>query len=180
MVLYTADVEEAETSLERTACSIRVEAAHLTGVHSEGWLEEVECGINEGRITDEMLMHLVILPLTYKGVDEKQDAIRRCVDLAKRIPDKEQEAFALAGILSFTDKVISDGTKQYIKEVLSMTQVGRMLLEEGRKEGILEAATQTALNMLGSGAFSIEEIRKYVPSLSFDEIEHLARRADLT
>lgn len=36
------------------------------------------------------------------------------------------------GILSFTDKVISEKTRQYIKEVLGMTRVGRMLIDEGR------------------------------------------------
>jgi uncharacterized protein YaiI (UPF0178 family) len=41
----------------------------------------------------------------------------------------------LAGILSFTDKVITDETRQYIKEVIGMTQVGKMLMDEGRQEG---------------------------------------------
>ena len=56
-------------------------------------------------------MHLVLLPLTYKGEEKKQEAIRACVDLAKQLPNKEQETFALAGILTFTDKIINDETK---------------------------------------------------------------------
>lgn len=60
----------------------------------------------------------------------------RCVELSLKLPEWEQESFALAGILTFTDKVIDETTKRYIKEVLSMTQVGRMLMEEGRKEGV--------------------------------------------
>ena len=81
-------------------------------------MEDARKRIEEGNITDEMLMHLVILPLTYKGEEKKQKAIKDCVDLAKQISDKEQETFALAGILAFTDKIISDEMKQYIKEVL--------------------------------------------------------------
>jgi len=68
-------------------------------------------------------MHLVILPLTYKGEEKKQQAIKECVNLAKQILDKEQETFVLAGILAFTDKVINEKTKNYIKEVLGMTEV---------------------------------------------------------
>jgi len=45
-------------------------------------------------VTDEILMHLVLLPLTYKGEARK-----------------------------------------HIKEVLGMTQVGKMLMDEGREEG---------------------------------------------
>ncbi len=155
MVLYTADIEEAKASMERTACRIQVEASYLAGVPSEEWMEDARKRIEEGNITDEMLMHLVILPLTYKGEEKKQKAIKDCVDLAKQIPDKEQETFVLAGILSFTDKVISEKTRQYIKEVLGMTQVGRMLMDEGRqegrREGDMERARKTALNMLKRG-----------------------------
>ena len=151
MVLYTADIEEAEASMKRTACRIQVEASYLAGAPSEEWMEDARKRIEEGRITDEMLMHLVILPLTYKGEEKKQKAIKDCVGLAKQIPDKEQETFVLAGILSFTDKVISEKTRQYIKEVLGMTQVGRMLMDEGRREGDMERARKTALNMLKRG-----------------------------
>ncbi len=155
MVLYTADIEESKASMERTACRIQVEASYLAGVPSEEWMEDARKRIEEGNITDEMLMHLVILPLTYKGEEKKQKAIKDCVDLAKQIPDKEQETFVLAGILSFTDKVISEKTRQYIKEVLGMTQVGRMLMDEGRqegrREGDMERARKTALNMLKRG-----------------------------
>ena len=52
--------------------------------------------------------------------------------LAMQLPDKEQESFALAGILTFTDKIINETTKSYIEEVLGMTQVGQMLMDRGR------------------------------------------------
>ncbi len=147
MVLYTADIEKSQTALTRTACSIQVEASYLAGVPSEEWLEEVRKSIDENAVTDEVLMHLVILPLTYRGEEKKQEAIKECVNLARRIPDKNQESFALAGILSFTDKVITDETRQYIKEVIGMTQVGKMLMDEGRQE----AVRKTARNMLKRG-----------------------------
>ena len=165
MVLYTADIEEAKASMERTACRIQVEASYLAGVPSEEWMEDARKRIVEGNITDEMLMHLVILPLTYKGEEKKQKAIKDCVDLAKQIPDKEQETFVLAGILSFTDKIISDETKQYIKEVLGMTQVGKMLMDEARQETKKKAAR----NMLKRGD-SLEEIAE-VLELSVETIK---------
>ncbi len=135
MVLYTADIEKAANLMKRTACIIEVEVAYLTGISSEEWLDHVKAGIADSQVSDEMLMRLILLPLTYKGEERKQTAIKACVELARQIPDQSQEAFALAGILSFTDKVINDETKQYIKEVLGLTQVGKMLMDEGRREG---------------------------------------------
>ena len=151
MVLYTADVEEAQTILDRTACSIQAEVSYLVEVSSREWLDNARKKVSENEVTDEVLMHLVLLPLTYKGEKQKQEAIKICVELAKEIPNKEQETFVLAGILAFTDKVINEETKQYIKEVLGMTQVGRMLMDEGRREGDMERARKTALNMLKRG-----------------------------
>ncbi len=155
MILYTADVEGVNTVLECTACRIQVEASYLVEVPSGEWMEDAKKHISEGKVTDEVLMHLVILPLTYKGEEEKQKAIRQCVDLARQIPDKEQESFVMAGILTFTDKVVNEETKQYIKEVLGMTQVGKMLMDEARQQGLqqgdMERARKTALNMLKRG-----------------------------
>ncbi len=119
-----------------------MEAAYLAGVPSGEWLEQVRKGIDENKITDGVLMHLVILPLTYRGEEKKQKAIRECVNLARRIEDKRQESFVLAGILSFTDKVISEETREYIKEVLGMTQVGKMLIDEGIQRGMRQGMQQ--------------------------------------
>ena len=138
MVLYTADIETAKTTLERTACRIKIEAAYLTGTPSEQWLEEIKESLANQIISDKTLMRLILLPLTYKDEEKKQETIKLCVNLARKIPDKEQETFALAGILTFTDKIISESMKKHIEEVLGMTQVGQMLMDRGRKEGMQE------------------------------------------
>ena len=44
MVLYTADIERAETSFSRTACSIQTEASYLVKAPSEEWLKDVKAG----------------------------------------------------------------------------------------------------------------------------------------
>jgi hypothetical protein len=76
-----------------------------------------------------------IYPLTLRGNLEKQRAIRPCADLAKRITDKSKESFVLAGLLVVTDKVIDKDTQKELKEVLEMTQVGKMPLDAGRQTG---------------------------------------------
>ncbi len=169
LVLYTADIERAKTVMSRTALTIKTETAYLVGVPSEEWMDEVKNCIATGKVTDEVLMRLVLLPLTYKGAEKKQTVIKECVHLARQIPDKGQETFVLAGILSFTDKVINEETRQYIKEVIGMTQVGKMLMDEGMRKGDVERAKRTALKMLSRGD-SLEEIAE-VLELSIDTIK---------
>ena len=68
--------------------------------------------------------------------------------LARSIPDKLPETFALAGILTFTDKIISESMRKHIEEVLSMTQVGQMLMDRGRKEGRKEGRREGNITAL--------------------------------
>lgn len=46
-----------------------------------------------------------------------------------------ERTFALSGILVFADKIIDDETAEYVKEVLRMTKVAQLLMEEGRQDG---------------------------------------------
>ena len=144
MLLYTADIERAEAVMDTGAVCISTEPAYLVGIDSQAWLEQVESSIEAQKVTDEVLMRLIILPLTYRGTEAKQTAIRKSVELACEIDDSGQKSFALAGILTFADKVINEENRKRIKEVLSMTQVGQMLIDEGRAEG----RNEVILNML--------------------------------
>ena len=110
-----------------------------------------------------------MLPLTYKRDEEKQTAIRESVELARQIPDKDIESFVLSGILAFTDKVINEKTRNHIREVLSMTQVGKMLIDEGR----MEERNELAKEMLRDGKPD-EEILKY-SKISEDRLVELKR-----
>lgn len=135
MVLYTADIERVVPVFHSHACDIRIEPAYLTGVNSSEWLRRAEKEIVSGEISDETLMHLVLLPLTYKGDAGKQAAIETSVNLARKIEDKSRQTFALAGILTFTDKIINEETREKIKEALTMTQVEAMIWEEAIEAG---------------------------------------------
>ena len=157
MVLYTADIETAKTTLERTTCRIKIEAAYLTGTPSEQWLEEIKENLANQIISDKTLMQLILLPLTYKDEKKKQETIKLCVNLARKIPDKEQETFALAGILAFTDKIISESMKKHIEEVLGMTQVGQMLINRGRKEGRREGNITALYDLYNDGDITLHK-----------------------
>ena len=80
-------------------------------------------------------MKVIVLLLTYKGTEAKQEVVKDAVELAKQIEDKEKQTFLLSGILVFADKIIDSKTANYIREVMRMTQVAELFLEEGRAEG---------------------------------------------
>ena len=138
IVIYTADIEQAEDEFHAGCLTLRLEQAYLRKVDSKSIRDVLEKKLEDGvPLSDDELMKLIILPLTYKGKEKKKQAVKEAVELAKKIVDKEEKTFVLSGILVFADKIIDSETAKYIKEVVRMTQVAELLLEEGRKEGLI-------------------------------------------
>ncbi len=97
-------------------------------------------------LTDEELMEFIILPLSYRKREEKEKRIRETVALASKIQDRGQQVFTLAGILTFTDKIIDRETANKIRRAIEMTQVA-MIFEEEKQQAV-EAERKKAADLL--------------------------------
>ncbi|EOS40149.1 hypothetical protein C808_01120 [Lachnospiraceae bacterium M18-1] len=118
---------------------MKLEQAYLRKIDSKSIRDVLEKKLEDGvPLSDDELMQFIILPLTYKGKEAKREAVKEAVYLAKKITDKKNQMFVLSGILVFADKIIDAKTAEQIKEVIRMTQVAQLLLEEGRDEGRVE------------------------------------------
>ena len=95
-------------------------------------------------LSEEELLQLMVLPLTVKGKEKKQELVVKMVELANQIPDREQTIRVLAGILTFSDKIIDDTYRNKIKEEMRMTKIGQMIFEEGMEEGIEQGEKKLA------------------------------------
>lgn len=132
-------------------------------------------------------MQFIILPLTYKGIEEKNESIKKLFELSKEIKEEKIQLFLLSGILVFTDKVITDETAKRIKEWISMTKVAR-LFEEEKIEAVNAAiererqqARQQALDSakeLFKEGLSPEKIVKCLKLLSLEDVKELQKNMD--
>ena len=91
-------------------------------------------------------MEFIILPLSYRKKEEKEKRVRETVELAAKIQDRGQQVFTLAGILTFTDKIIDRETANKIRRAIEMTQVAMIFEEE--KQQALEAERKKAADLL--------------------------------
>ena len=143
IVIYTADVEKAGQIYDLEGVTIKVENAFLVNLNTEQIYKRLESRICCGQMLDEEeLIQLMVLPLTVKGKHAKQDMIVKSVELAKRIGERTQEVQVLSGLLTFTDKVIDETYRKRIKEELEMTQIVKMIFDDGLKEGIEQGIEQ--------------------------------------
>lgn len=160
IVIYTADVEWAESVYDLGGLRLVIEPAYLVKFDTD----EVYSRLNEKirrqeRLSEEELMELMILPLTVKGKQEKQKLIVDTVSMARNLEDGSQTVRALAGILTFTDKIIDKKFKERIKEEMRMTQIAQMFIEEGIEKGREEAEEKIIKTMLLKNK-TVEEIHR--------------------
>lgn len=157
IVIYTADVEAAPEEFSAGCLALRLEQAFLRRMDAKSVSEQIRKKLEDKEpLSDDEMMQLIVLPLAYKGKERKKEAVKEAVELAKQIEDSKEKTFVLSGILIFADKIIDAGTAKYIKEVIRMTQVAELLLEEGRQEGLQESVLK--LLRKGLSALKVAEL----------------------
>ena len=92
--------------------------------------------------------------------------------LTMKISDEDMKNFALSGLLVFTDKVIDDDTKTYVRRMIAMTKIGQMF-EQEKIEAVATNKREIAQNLIAVGKLSHEEIAS-ATGLPLDTIKELA------
>ena len=183
IVIYTGDVEKGKTidKLDVGCLQLQVEEVFLSELDAEKIEENLCEKIQAGKILSEQeQMQFVILPLIYRGIEEKQNCIQRCFEMGKKIESREIQTFVFTGLLVFTDKVILKEDSEKIRRWLEMTKVGQIIEEEIQQaiaetwrqadEEKKEAIKGTARKMLACG-ISIDQILQCIDGLTRGELE---------
>ena len=135
IVIYTGDVEQAESSFRIKCMTLQTEQVFVRNLPTKKIYQTVLHKLEHGeKLTEQELMQLIILPLAEKRPSDKQKRIEQVIELAKRITDEEEQIFVLSGLLVISDKFINRKNAEVIRRELGMTKVGRMLFEDGMKE----------------------------------------------
>lgn len=142
VVIYTADVESAQEIYNLGGMTLKIEAAYLINMNSNHIYQKLRFKIeNQEPLTEEELMELMILPLTAKGSEAKQEYIQKAVDLAKKLPNQNDVHTVIAGLLTFTDKFIETAYADRLRrETFMMTKIEKIIFNEGYEEGFEEGA----------------------------------------
>ena len=140
VVVYTGDIrrETVSESYDVGAIKLSVEPAFLSEIDGEAILMRLKNKLkNREKLDDREQMEFIILPLSYKKPEEKKAKIQETVNLALKLQDREQQLFVLAGILTFTDKIIDQESAKTIRRAIQMTKVA-MIFEKEKEEAVNE------------------------------------------
>ena len=118
------------------------------------------------------------MPLTQPDKAKKQELIEDTVNLAKQLSDEKQQLFAVAGILTATDKFIDKDYSNQIKEWIKMTKVARLFEEEkieavnaARAEARIEGRVEGRVEGRAEGQYEMQV--KMAQSLLIDGEDYL-------
>ena len=91
VVIYTGDISRGQVSTEYNigAVKLSIEAAFLSELHTEEIFRRLKEKVEQGQLlADEELMEFMILPLSYRRKEDKEQQVRMAVELAVRIQDR--------------------------------------------------------------------------------------------
>ena len=136
IIIYTADVEQAEEIFDLGGLILKVEAAYLVKQDSDRTYRYISDKIlRKESLDDEDIMKMMVLPLTVKGNTEKNNLAIKTIELAKNIDDTSVFHKVLAGVLTFSDKFLDADYGKKVRNLMYMTKVERMIFEEGFESG---------------------------------------------
>ena len=157
IVIYTADIErkQVKTAFDLGCLTLSVDAAFLSELNSDAIHKNLRDKIISGqKLSDEDMMRFIILPMSYKGRQAKNDAIRENIDLAEKLPNDDAKIFILSGMVVMANHVIEQDSLDRIRRLIHMTKLGQMIEDEKIQYGddrAEETERQMVKRMLSNG-----------------------------
>lgn len=175
IVVYSADIENVETFVDAGTIKYNIEAFYMKNIDGDEKLQYLKSKIERNeQLTGEDIVNLSFIPLM-RGKDSRSKRTLDSIELAGKIPDENDKLQCLSLLYALFDKFGDEISKIKFKEMISMTEIGKMLREDGIKEGLKEGKADILIKLLIK-KFNIlpEEYKKKLKSLPEETIDIIA------
>ena len=144
IIIFSADISDIDPNILDVGCmQLKIEPVYLLRMETEKVYSKIQYKVeNKETLNDDEMLEMIVLPLTVKGKEEKRALVEETVRLAQEIQDEEQRMQALAGILTFADKILDKEYAKRIKEVIGMNKVEKLFYDEGVETGIVKGRAE--------------------------------------
>ncbi len=138
LVVYSSGIENVETYIDAGTVKYNIEAFYMKNLDGDKKLEYLKEKILNGeKLTGEDILTLTFLPLMSTKRNKGNITIES-IELAEKIPEGNEKLQCLTLLYALFDKFGDEISKKKFKEVVTMTEIGRMIRDEGKAEGIKE------------------------------------------
>lgn len=110
----------------------------MKNLNGDEKLEYLRSKINKGEhFTAEDILTLSFIPLM-SGKESRSSRALESIELADKMPESNEKLQCLTLLYALFEKFGDELSIKKFKEVISMTEIGKMIRDEGIKEGIKE------------------------------------------
>ncbi|MFT8352920.1 hypothetical protein [Clostridium saccharoperbutylacetonicum] len=149
-VIYSNGIENTATILQTGINEYNVKAISMYDKDGDIVFEEVEEKLNNNKeVTKQDLVALTFTPIM-NGKLTKLDRIIKSIRIIKKI-DNEYRYDVESMLYAFADKFLDGKDLEKVKEEISMTKLGEMLVEDGIKKGEEKKAIEIAKTAIKEG-----------------------------
>lgn len=171
VIIYTADVKEANTNLSIGSLSYNPNKIMMYDYDGNTIFNELQDKIlNNQELKDIDILNLILLPLMRNTIPKEELAIKS-IKLANTISDRNKRDTCIGSIFAFTSKYLSDKSINKVLEVLRMTDIAIKFIEEGIEKGKQEEKEELAKNALLKG-LSIDVVAE-ITKLDIDKVKKI-------
>ncbi|MGM9935372.1 MAG: hypothetical protein ACI32Y_09655 [Clostridium sp.] len=149
-VVYSNGIQNVNTILETGINKYNIKPISLYDRNGDAVIQEIENKLNKNlEITKQDLIALTFTPIM-SGELSRLDKIIKSIRLVKRI-DNEYKYDVESMLYAFADKFLKGKDLEKVKEEISMTKLGEMLVEDGIKKGEEKKAIEIAKTAIKEG-----------------------------
>lgn len=174
IVVYSSEIEGANTYLDAGSIKYSIETFYMKDINGDSTFEKLKEKVERGeRLKDIEILNLTFVPLM-SSTKSKSDRAIDSIKLANKIKDNENKLQCLSMLYALLDKFGDENIKKNIWEVFGMTEIGKLIREQGIKEGKEEGKVETLLKQLvkkfGKIPVGYKENIKKLPTETIDII----------
>ncbi|MBK1813196.1 DUF4351 domain-containing protein [Clostridium sp. YIM B02505] len=148
VVIYSADIDEAQVHIDAGSIKYDIEAFYMKNLDGDEKLEILKKKINnKEKLTNEDILNLSFLPLMSSKVSRSERTLKG-IELANSIEEPDVKLQCLTLLYALFDKFGDQISKQRFKEVFSMTDIGKMIRDDGMKEGMETGKAELLIKLL--------------------------------
>jgi len=140
VIIYTADVKEPPAGLNIGSLGYNPDYIMMKDYDGDKIYDDLNAKIKAGQdLTDVDMLNLLFLPIMRITVPMNELAVKS-IELAQTIPDTVKKNACIAATFAFANRYLNKNEMSELKEVIKMTDLLTMILEEAFEERDIEMA----------------------------------------
>lgn len=138
IVIYSSDIKKTKTVLDAGTIKYNIEAYYMSSINGDENYSKLKHKMEtKEELSDKDILTLTFLPIM-KGSESKSERVIKSIELANSMKDSNKKLKCLSMLYALLQKFGDDIDKDKVKEVLSLTEIGKLIREDGVLEGIRE------------------------------------------